>query len=1288
MSITYSKVNLKKRLSISNKYSEKYPSLPITYLKKNMMKKFSFSNRYFKDTVKKELTLLNTCLENSVEKELLQPNKYSVEVIKNRLNLPKANLNLSIKNIVSVPNTHFEVTIDEKCIKNVLNINSKMVVKKKKKSLRLNPQQITTDEPIVSILDEATTTKITPQKKKFLVGLGLSSCVHSEKKNVRSRLSKKRKIHPKAINIDNKEKTKQSNHDRTSSEKVKRTYPSKKSNCKKDDQKHTVIPTLISAEKPLGSSINIDHSCIPECSSCNRKFDLLETPFHIAQIKNPDKQKACLENASHLIGSDSCLCTGCYQAIEKRTSIKNLKKRACIIMACEQTVSIDFNSKWMDIIKSTLLSNKITLRVQTKEEGAMHKIPVCNAHYEQILFISQCQLCGNRTIQKYKLHKSVVKRYQLTLDRDEIPITIKYDILICKPCHIYLLLPRDKSTKMSLELAKHCNASKTRIINHCRLKLKGLEPMKLEKCEINTKKTEGDDQLLTVKSLPTKKSNIFTEDSSITFKPVSSVLEFVNTTIAITTNTIRTRPTMTRSIITTPEAEKPMSSVLTKSTKILSSLIKSTTESTSIQPSTTVVTTTIETAPLMTTRTMIKAPISTVLTSTAKNLSALKFNQKTQLKFLDKRPPVPRNKKYILKHLTVTKNYRNHHMPVHKLTLLDGKIKILVKKPKTRVDKSMTPVEKSTTLVKKSMVPFDKFAVPFDRPMTQVHKSIIPVGKPTIQVDKLMTPVEKPTIPVDKTSTPVATLVNKPKIPDNKPIIVNHRSKPVFIPVLKPFFTSKFSAPKNYVKTPDLVPPIKLPTEIKTDQSLKNTLDLRPTSPHIEFSKSNRRQASPSILSSSTTTPDIIQLYKNLKTAYPSGMEFVNHLLKLESCRNLGDLTVKNNKTIDHQRKSYTKNTSPRIIHSLQKPKEYKMPSHINGHCNDLTNIGYLSNKCEVSEVDKNSDSLIIPVKTTSKSSYKPEQESISPKINVVHKPSLLHDGDDNEKHVIALRISTTAMPVTTIVTPVTTNVTPVTTATIKALTNIISAASPISSTIVEEITASEELTTIEMASLATNTTDLITAVADSTTTVMDTEISTITDTVAVTSDITSTVNDNIDNSTIADSTVVEEYKTLTMITTQASTTTNTASEVSSTIVGDSITDIATTVIDDSASANINSESSTITNAITVEIPTSTITVTDVSTTSCVSNNISDITTTTAIVSTTTITASTISNTSEFTSNKNTEDKLVPTGSTESIVNNISNISTSISSEIVKASPAKLLSLPSSKASTAMVINL
>ncbi|KAE9525925.1 hypothetical protein AGLY_013974 [Aphis glycines] len=550
-----------------------------------------------------------------------------------------------------------------------------------------------------------------------------------------------------------------------------------------------------------------DHSCILNAAIVTEHliYWKVETPFHLAQIKNPDKQKACLENTTHLMGSDSCLCVDCYKAKKTRTSLMNLRKCACIVTTCEKTITHVFRSKWIKILKSLLLINKINLRVQTNEEEATHKIPICNEHYQQILLIAQCELCGNQGIQRFSFHKSKVHEYQSVINETEIPVTIKYDTIVCKSCTIYLELQGNKTTTLSLEFEKSCDATRVRIMNHYRSKMK-----KIDNSEINIKKTEEDDQLLLVKSLPTKKRNIFTPDSSVVLKPVSSAIEFANTT-------------------------------------------------------TTVITTTIETKPLMTTRTMTMATMSTVLTSATENPPLLGFNQKKQPTF---NPSVPRTIKE-----PVTTNYRKHSLTVHKVTIPDHRITIPVEKPVSpidKVDKSMTQIKKTKTLT------------------------------------------SKPMIPVDRSTT----LVNKSTISVDKPMVADHKQKLVFTPVLRSIFTSKFYVPNEHVKTPNSVSPIKIPTIVQTDQLLNNSLDSRSKSPLTECPKSSHQQTS----KFSSTTPDVIQFYKNLKNTYPDGKAFVNNLMKLETCRNLGYFTVQNYETIHHQRKSCTATTPLHMMHYLSKP--------------------------------------------------------------------------------------------------------------------------------------------------------------------------------------------------------------------------------------------------------------------------------------------------------------------------------------------------------------------------------
>jgi len=45
--------------------------------------------------------------------------------------------------------------------------------------------------------------------------------------------------------------------------------------------------------------------------------------------------------------------------MKKRSSLKNLKKRVCIVTACEKNITYGFSSRWMNTLKSLLLINKV-----------------------------------------------------------------------------------------------------------------------------------------------------------------------------------------------------------------------------------------------------------------------------------------------------------------------------------------------------------------------------------------------------------------------------------------------------------------------------------------------------------------------------------------------------------------------------------------------------------------------------------------------------------------------------------------------------------------------------------------------------------------------------------------------------------------------------------------------------------------------------------------------------------------------------------------------------------------
>lgn len=66
---------------------------------------------------------------------------------------------------------------------------------------------------------------------------------------------------------------------------------------------------------------------------------------------------------SHLIGPNSCLCTACFRAIEKRNSIKYLQKHACSIMTCKRSATHSFKLPWLNKIKKCYQNKKEVCKI-------------------------------------------------------------------------------------------------------------------------------------------------------------------------------------------------------------------------------------------------------------------------------------------------------------------------------------------------------------------------------------------------------------------------------------------------------------------------------------------------------------------------------------------------------------------------------------------------------------------------------------------------------------------------------------------------------------------------------------------------------------------------------------------------------------------------------------------------------------------------------------------------------------------------------------------------------------
>jgi len=69
-------------------------------------------------------------------------------------------------------------------------------------------------------------------------------------------------------------------------------------------------------------------------------------------------------------------------------------------------------------------------------------------------------LCENRSVRAGdELEEGNVREYQLILDEDNIPVTIKCGIFICKPCRVYILLRSNKTIPITRECHTYITAT-------------------------------------------------------------------------------------------------------------------------------------------------------------------------------------------------------------------------------------------------------------------------------------------------------------------------------------------------------------------------------------------------------------------------------------------------------------------------------------------------------------------------------------------------------------------------------------------------------------------------------------------------------------------------------------------------------------------------------------------------------------------------------------------------------------------------------------------------------------
>ncbi|VVC44618.1 Hypothetical protein CINCED_3A013601 [Cinara cedri] len=238
----------------------------------------------------------------------------------------------------------------------------------------------------------------------------------------------------------------------------------------RNNTRHAAMPILV-PERSSGSSFHPGRICAQNCSACYVILGSMDTVCHIAQVKNPEKQKICLENVNHLIGLNSCLCPTCFHIVQRKSSVAYLSKYVCTFMSCKLPASKYYKSECVKKIKCMLIKTGVKIRSWANNTNLL---PTCNTHHDEILKVIQCQLCGNQSTHKKILEISELEDFNKSLIEDGIPITLDTDFFICKSCHLYLLWKNNKlsdSLNKPKDIRDHCSNVIKRICEHHKINI-------------------------------------------------------------------------------------------------------------------------------------------------------------------------------------------------------------------------------------------------------------------------------------------------------------------------------------------------------------------------------------------------------------------------------------------------------------------------------------------------------------------------------------------------------------------------------------------------------------------------------------------------------------------------------------------------------------------------------------------------------------------------------------------------------------------------------------------------
>ncbi|CAH0560024.1 unnamed protein product [Brassicogethes aeneus] len=205
---------------------------------------------------------------------------------------------------------------------------------------------------------------------------------------------------------------------------------------------------LVIPEKASSFSIHPGRLCKDECSYCFGKFGLFDTPCHIAQMKNVDRQDKILAAEKHLT-RDSCLCDACYRHVDRKSNTpsytnKSTKRSSlvapgprqnhCHVLGCEKVSNNILRRKWIIKMRKSICQ---VINIDLDNPG-LHSIPICDEHYSALEHLMVCAMCKRRLARNH-IHYLGPESANLNnaLNTEGIPLSLCEKPVVCKLCKCF-----------------------------------------------------------------------------------------------------------------------------------------------------------------------------------------------------------------------------------------------------------------------------------------------------------------------------------------------------------------------------------------------------------------------------------------------------------------------------------------------------------------------------------------------------------------------------------------------------------------------------------------------------------------------------------------------------------------------------------------------------------------------------------------------------------------------------------------------------------------------------------